>query len=119
MRFSSTNCNTADMVTIAVTSLMFVPSCALAFSHRSPAANSPLFRQRPDQHRLTSSPTLLRVANAAASTAVDEAASVAVDNPAIDNAANADESPLSDSDEFNWYKVRFLWVCEPNWFWST
>ena len=92
----------------AAASLVFAPSCTLAFSPHSPAANSPLFRQRPDHHRLPSSPTLLHVATPTANAAVDgEAASVAVDIPAIDSAANVNESPSFGSDEFNWFKVRF------------
>ena len=100
------------MVAIAAAaSLVFAPSCTLAFSPHSPAANSPLFRQRPDHHRLPSSPTsptLLYVATPTTNTAVDgEAASLSVDDPAIDSAVNVNESPSFDPDEFNWFKVRF------------
>ena len=99
------------MVAIAAAaSLVFAPSFTLAFSPHSPAANSPLFRQRPDHHRLPSSPTsptLLHVATPTANTAIGEAASLSVDDPAIDSAANVNESPSFDSDEFNWFKVRF------------
>ena len=97
------------MVAIAAAaSLIFASSCTLAFSPHSPAANSPLFRQRLDHHRLPSSPTLLHVATPTANTAVDgEAASLSVDDPVIDSAANTNESPSFDSDEFNWFKVRF------------
>ena len=93
MRIRATNA--ADMVAISVAaSLMFLPSYALAFSPHSPAANSPLFRQRPDHQRLPSSPTLLHVATPT------------VENPPIEGAANANESMSFLSDEFNWFKVR-------------
>ena len=92
MRIRATNA--ADMVAISVAaSLMFLPSYALAFSPHSPAANSPLFRQRPDHQRLPSSPTLLHVATPTASAAIDEA-------------ADANESTSFPSGEFNWFKVR-------------